>query len=45
MLTVMGKKLMRKAVKMAGPIPMPSQTTKIGTKAALGRALNAVISG
>ena len=45
MLTMIGKKLMRKAVRIAGPMPMPNQTTRIGTKAALGRALKAVISG
>ncbi len=45
MLTMMGKKLIRKAVRMAGPAPMPNQTTRMGTKAALGSALKAVISG
>ncbi|MOA47798.1 hypothetical protein D3C78_1704690 [compost metagenome] len=45
MLTMMGKKLIRNAVRIAGPAPMPNQTTRIGTNAALGRALNAVISG
>ena len=45
MLTVMGKKLIKKAVRMAGPMPMPNHTTKMGTKAALGRALKAVIKG
>ncbi len=45
MLTMIGKKLIRKAVRMAGPTPMPNHTTRIGTKAALGSALKAVISG
>ncbi|MDT4882710.1 hypothetical protein FQZ97_1186890 [compost metagenome] len=45
MLTMMGKKLIRNAVRIAGPAPMPNHTTRIGTKAALGRALNAVMSG
>ena len=45
MLTMMGKKLIRKAVRIAGPTPMPNHTTKIGTKAALGNALKAVMSG
>ena len=45
MLTMIGKKEIRKAVRMAGPAPMPNQTTRIGTKAALGSALKAVISG
>ena len=36
---------MRNAVRMAGPTPMPNHTTRMGTKAALGRALKAVISG
>ena len=45
MFTMIGKKLIRKAVRMAGPAPMPNQTTRIGTNAALGSALNAVISG
>ena len=45
MLTMMGKKLMRKAVRIAGPTPMPNHTTRIGTKAALGNALKAVMSG
>ena len=45
MLTVMGKKLIRNAVSTAGPAPMPNHTTRIGTKAALGRALKPVING
>ena len=45
MLTVMGKKLMRKAVRMAGVTPMPNHTIRMGTMAALGTALKAVISG
>ena len=45
MLTVMGKKLMRNAVSTPGPTPMPNQTTRIGTTAALGTALKATISG
>ena len=45
MLTMMGKKLIRKAVSTAGPTPMPNHTTRMGTKAALGRALKPVISG
>ena len=45
MLTMMGKKLIKNAVNMAGPTPMPNHTTRIGTNAALGRALKAVISG
>jgi hypothetical protein len=45
MFTMIGKKLIRKAVRMAGPTPMPNHTTRIGTKAALGRALKPVISG
>ena len=45
MLTVIGKKLMRKAVSTAGPTPMPNHTTRIGMKAALGKALKAVIKG
>ncbi len=45
MFTMIGKKLMRKAVNTAGPTPIPNQTTKIGTNAALGSALKAVISG
>jgi hypothetical protein len=45
MLTMMGKKLIRNAVNMAGPTPMPNQTTRMGTNAALGNALKPVISG
>eukprot|EP01022_Parablepharisma_sp_SALTPOND_P021557 TRINITY_DN427_c2_g1_i1.p1 TRINITY_DN427_c2_g1~~TRINITY_DN427_c2_g1_i1.p1 ORF type:complete len:1458 (+),score=547.10 TRINITY_DN427_c2_g1_i1:21634-26007(+) len=45
MLTMMGKKEIRKAVRIAGPAPMPNQTTSTGTKAALGKALKAVIRG
>ena len=45
MFTMIGKKLMRNAVRMAGPMPMPNHTTKIGTNAALGSALKAVMSG
>ena len=45
MLTMIGKNEIRKAVRMAGPAPMPNQTTSTGTKAAFGSALNAVISG
>lgn len=35
MLTMIGKKLIRKAVSTAGPTPMPNQTTRMGTKAAI----------
>jgi hypothetical protein len=42
---MIGKKLIKKAVRIAGPAPIPNQTTKIGTKAALGSALKAVING
>jgi hypothetical protein len=45
MFTMMGKKLIRNAVRIAGPTPMPNQTTRIGTNAALGSALKPVISG
>ena len=45
MFTVIGKKLIRNDVRMAGPAPMPSHTTRMGMKAALGSALNAVIKG
>ena len=45
MLTMIGKNEIRKAVNMAGPAPMPNHTTRMGTKAALGKALKAVISG
>ena len=45
MLTMIGKKLMRNAVNIAGPAPIPNQTTRIGTNAAFGSALNAVIKG
>jgi len=45
MLTVIGKNEIRNAVKTAGPTPMPNHTTRMGTKAALGSALKAVISG
>src|SRR6218665_1571237 len=44
-LTMIGKKLIRNAVRMAGTAPMPNQTTKMGTSAALGSALQAVITG
>ncbi|MNY57811.1 hypothetical protein D3C86_1940730 [compost metagenome] len=44
-LTMIGKNEIRNAVRMAGPAPSPNQTTRIGTKAALGSALKAVISG
>ena len=44
-LAVMGKNEMRKAVKMPGPTPMPNQTIRMGTMAALGTALNATSSG
>ena len=45
MLTMIGKNEIRNAVRIAGPTPMPNHTTRIGTKAALGSALKAVISG
>ena len=45
MLTMIGKNEIRKAVRIAGPTPMPNQTTRIGTNAALGSALKPVISG
>lgn len=45
MFTVIGKKEIRKAVRMPGPKPMPNHTTKMGTIAALGTALKATISG
>ena len=45
MLTVIGKNEIRNAVSTAGPTPMPNQTTRIGTNAALGRALKPVMSG
>ena len=45
MLTVIGKKEIRKAVSTPGPRPMPNQTTRMGTTAALGTALKATISG
>jgi hypothetical protein len=45
MFTVMGKKLIRKAVMMPGPKPMPNHTTRMGTTAALGTALKPTISG
>ena len=39
------EELIRKAVRMAGPMPIPNQTTRIGTNAALGSALKAVMAG
>ncbi len=45
MLTVIGKNEIRNAVSIAGPTPMPNQTTRIGTNAAFGSALKPVISG
>ena len=45
MFTMMGKKLIKNAVRIAGPMPMPNHTTRMGTKAALGRALKPVMSG
>ena len=45
MFTVIGKKEIRKAVRTPGPRPMPNHTTRIGTTAALGTALKAIISG
>ncbi len=45
MFTVMGKKQIRNAVSVAGTTPMPNHTTRIGTNAALGMALNATSSG
>ncbi len=41
MFTMIGKNEIRKAVRMAGPAPMPNQTTRMGTNAALGSALKA----
>ena len=37
--------IVQSLVEFAGPAPMPNQTTRIGTKAAFGKAWNAVISG
>src|ERR1035437_655365 len=45
MLTVIGKNEIRNAVSTPGPIPMPNQTIRIGTIAALGTALKATSSG
>src|SRR4030095_4958113 len=44
-LTTIGKKQIRNAVRTAGTVPMPNQTTRIGTNAALGMLLNATSSG
>ena len=44
-LTTTGKNEIRKAVMIAGTVPMPNQITRIGTIATLGMALNATISG
>ena len=45
MFTVIGKKQIRNAVSVAGTTPIPNQTTRIGTNAAFGIALNATSSG
>jgi len=44
-LTTIGKKLMRKADRMAGTVPMPNQMTRIGTSAAFGMELKPINSG
>ena len=44
-LTTIGKKQIRNAVRIAGTVPMPNHTTRIGTNAALGMLLNATSSG
>jgi hypothetical protein len=44
-LTTMGKKQIRKAVRIAGTEPIPNHTTRIGTKATLGMALKPTSSG
>jgi len=41
----MGKKLMAKAVMIAGRAPTPSQIIRIGTIATFGTALKAISSG
>ncbi len=43
--TTIGKKEIRKAVSTAGTKPMPNHSTKIGTSATFGMALNPIISG
>ena len=44
-LTTTGKKEIRKAVRMAGTVPMPNHTTSTGTKATLGMELKPTSSG
>ena len=43
--TVIGKKQIRNAVMIAGTMPMPNQTMRIGTNAAFGIELNPTSSG
>jgi hypothetical protein len=43
--TTMGKNEIRNAVSTAGTNPMPNHSTRIGTTATLGMALNPIISG
>src|ERR1051325_11540852 len=44
-LTVIGKKQMTNAVRIAGTVPMPNHTTTTGTSAAFGMLLKPTISG
>ena len=44
-LTAIGKKLIKKAVRMAGGEPIPNQITKIGTSAAFGTLLKPTRNG
>ncbi len=43
--TVMGKKLIRQAVMMAGTAPMPNQMISTGTIATFGIELNPISTG
>ena len=43
--TTIGKKESRKAVMIAGTVPMPNQITRIGTSATLGTELKPISSG
>ena len=45
MLTVIGKNEIRNAVSTPGPMPMPNQTIRMGTIAALGTALKPTSNG
>jgi hypothetical protein len=44
-LTEMGKKATRKAVSTAGTVPIPNQSTRIGTTATLGMELKPISTG